>query len=279
VTQIERTSGLVDEVRQSVASRVVAGVVSPIEETRATVAAAAIRVDLARARRTLEASRSRLALFWGSPTAAFTAAEGTLQIVPPPAPPLTVLVGKLEQNPEIARWAAEIAQRRASVAVERGKRIPDLSLSAGYRRFTALSTSALVVGATISLPLFDGNGSGIREARIRAARADEERRATESRALAALADGYAALTSAIDEVNTLSQSVLPGSQQTFEAISEGYRLGRFSYLDVLDAQRTLIGARSQYLRALADYRKGVANVERLIGAPLHDAAIGTTATK
>ena len=85
---------------------------------------------------------------------------------------------------------------------------------------------------------------------------------------AALADAYAALASAHDEVTALRSAVLPGSQETFDAVSEGYRLGKFGYLDVLDAQRTLIGAGSQYLRALSDYHKAIANVERLIGAPL-----------
>ncbi|MGI9078306.1 MAG: hypothetical protein ACR2G6_13410 [Gemmatimonadaceae bacterium] len=45
-------------------------------------------------------------------------------------------------------------------------------------------------------------------------------------------------------------------------------MGKFGYLDVLDAQRTLIAAGGQYLRAIADYHKAVADVERLIGAPL-----------
>jgi cobalt-zinc-cadmium efflux system outer membrane protein len=39
-------------------------------------------------------------------------------------------------------------------------------------------------------------------------------------------------------------------------------------LDVLDAQRTVIAAGSQHLRALSDYHQAVVNVERLIGAPL-----------
>ena len=79
-------------------------------------------------------------------------------------------------------------------------------------------------------------------------------------------------------MTALRSAVLPGSQQTFEAVSEGYRLGRFGYLDVLDSQRTLIGAGSQYLRALSDYHKAIANVERLIGAPLAGSAdLPTTA--
>ncbi|WDT77799.1 MAG: TolC family protein (plasmid) [Candidatus Manganitrophus sp.] len=51
-------------------------------------------------------------------------------------------------------------------------------------------------------------------------------------------------------------------------MNEGYRLGKFGLLDVLDAQRTLFGSRAQHLRALADYHQAVAEVERLIGEPL-----------
>ena len=59
--------------------------------------------------------------------------------------------------------------------------------------------------------------------------------------------------------------MLPGSRQTFEAVSEGYRAGKFGFLDVLDAQRTLIAAGGQYLRSLAEYHKAVADIERIIG--------------
>ncbi len=45
-------------------------------------------------------------------------------------------------------------------------------------------------------------------------------------------------------------------------------LGKFGFLEVLDVQRTLFGAKAQYLRALASYHQAVAEVERLIGEPV-----------
>ena len=75
-------------------------------------------------------------------------------------------------------------------------------------------------------------------------------------------------------MTALRTTVLPGARETFAAVSEGYRLGKFGYLDVLDAQRTMIAASGQYLRALSDYHKAVADVERLIGAPLDGIARG-----
>ncbi len=268
VSLSDETTRLATQVQDSVGARVAAGVVSPIEETRATVALAAVRAEAARARRELDASRTRLALLWGSPRAEFASAAGDLKGEPPPLPAAAALTSMLEQNPELARWAAEIAQREAALALETSKRVSDVAVSAGYRRFTTVDSNAFVVGASIPLPLFDRHKGAIDEARLRLAKVYEEQRAAAGRVSALLADAYAAMAIAHDDLTTLRTAVMPGAQQTFDAVSEGYRLGRFGFLDVLDAQRTLIGAGTQYLRALADYHKAVANVERLIGAPL-----------
>jgi cobalt-zinc-cadmium efflux system outer membrane protein len=279
LTDVSRAFTDVLAAQESVALRVEAGVVSPIEETRAGVALGTVQVELARARRTLEASRIRLALLWGSRTPAFSAAEGNLTQEPAPLPSMDTLIARLQQNPELARWAAEQSQREAAVRVERSKAVPDVTLTGGYRRFTDVDANAFVVGASISLPLFDKNRGAIQESELRLAKTHEERRAAEARVGAALATAYAALATAHDEVTTLGSTVLPGSQQAFEAVSEGYRLGRFGYLDVLESQRTLVAAGSQYLRALSDYYKAVAAVERLIGAPLNETAGPPTANE
>ncbi len=264
----EETIRLVTQVRENVGARVTAGTVSPIEETRAGVALAAVRADAARARRALEASRTKLALLWGSPGAAFASAAGDLKAEPPPLPAATALTTMLNQNPELARWAAEFTQREARLAVEQSRRKLDVAVSAGYRRFTTVDGNSFVIGASVPLPFFDKNKDGIEEARIRVAEGHEQQRAAAARVSALLADAYAALASAHDEATTLRTDALPGAQQTFDAVTEGYRLGRFGLLDVLDAQRTLIAVGGQYIRALSQYHQAVANVERLIGAPL-----------
>ena len=264
----EETIRLVTQVRENVGARVTAGTVSPIEETRAGVALAAVRADAARARRVLEASRTKLALLWGSPGAAFASAAGDLKAEPSPLPAATALTTMLNQNPELARWAAELTQREARLAVEQSRRKIDVAVSAGYRRFTTVDGNSFVIGASVPLPFFDKNKDGIEEARIRVAEGYEQQRAAAARVSALLADAYAALASAHDEATILRTDALPGAQQTFDAVTEGYRLGRFGLLDVLDAQRTLIAVSGQYVRALSQYHQAVSNVERLIGAPL-----------
>ncbi|MHB1096388.1 MAG: TolC family protein [Gemmatimonadaceae bacterium] len=262
-----QSAQLVREVQEGVVARVAAGMVSPLEATKADVAVAAADVESRRAQRLLDASRSRLAAHWGKSEATFPAAAGDLSDVND-LPPIAELRTRLVQNPELARWAVELSQREAALAVERAKRVPDVTLTAGYRRFGNVDIDAYVVGVALPLPLFDRNGGGTAEAVNRVRKAYEERRAAEARVSAALASTYNALASAHQELTALRETVLPRSEQIFAATNEGYRLGRFAYLDVLEAQRTLIGARGQYLRAVSDHHKAVADLERLIGAPL-----------
>jgi len=263
----EQTMRLVDEVQQTVSARVTAGVVSPIEQTKAEVSLAAVRIELARAQRTLAADRSRLAALWGSNSARFQSAAGDLTVLPG-VPPIEEIHSRLAQNPDLARWAAEIAQRQAALDLERTKRVPDVTVSAGYRRFTDIDSNALLIGASVPLPLFDRNRAAIEEANVRLSKAQSEQRAAQLRVSATLAEAYRTLASAQDELATLTANVIPGARSAFDATSEGYRLGRFGYLEVLEAQRTLVSANAQYLRALSEFHKAVADVERLIGAPL-----------
>ena len=42
-------------------------------------------------------------------------------------------------------------------------------------------------------------------------------------------------------------------------------MGKFGFLDVLDAQRTLIGARSQYIQAVSEATDARVRIERIFG--------------
>lgn len=265
----EETIRLAEETARVVSERVKAGKVSPIEEIRANVVLASAGIERDRAGKELEAARKRLAATWGSATPQFDKAEGTLGAVSPiPSP--AQLTGRLSRNPELARWVTEIAQRRAVIDLERSRAIPDLTMMGGFRRYETTGDNVFVVGLSVPLPIFNRNQGGIQEARNRLSKGEEERRVAEVRVSAALSEAYRALSTAHAEATSLEEKVLPGAAQAFEAVNEGYRLGKFGLLDVLDAQRTLFGSRAQHLRALADYHQAAAEVERLIGEPLDD---------
>ena len=85
-----------------------------------------------------------------------------------------------------------------------------------------------------------------------------------------LEEAYQNLAMAHGEAVALRDEVLPAAKLAFAAAVKVFELGRAGYLDVLDAQRTLIEVRGKHLAALAAYHQAIADVEGLTAAPLHD---------
>ena len=256
---------LAAQVADAVGKRVQAGKVSPVEETKAQLAHAAARVESEQAKRQLAAARQRLSAVWAVAAPRFSEAAGDLERLPI-LPPYEDLVERVRRNPELVRWDAEAARRRAGIDAERAKAVGDITVSAGVRRFSQFDDNALVLGLSIPLPIFDQNRGGILEANRRLDKALDEQRAAQSRLTVELAEVYQRLGAVGSEIDALRTSILPGARSAYDAATKGYQLGRFGILDVLDAQRTLFQARAQYVRALSEYHRGAAELERLAGA-------------
>jgi cobalt-zinc-cadmium efflux system outer membrane protein len=271
--QVELAKELVRIARESldaVSAEVSEGLASPIEGTRARVALAAAEVERDSLRQELETAYSDLAATWGSEQEQFESLEGDVEALVEP-PSLEHLISRVEKNPYLARWATEIEQRKAVVALERAQRVPDVVLAAGVRRLSTTSDTAMVFGVEMPLPLSDRNQGNILAARYELARAEERRRATRLRVLTKLAAADDRLGGAYTEARALREQVLPDAEQVHEQLLQEFDAGRYPYDDVLEAQRTLFRLRARYLAALKNYHIAVADVERLIGEPLHGA--------
>jgi outer membrane protein TolC len=59
-----------------------------------------------------------------------------------------------------------------------------------------------------------------------------------------------------------------GLDTTLTQLRQGYEQGRFGQLDVLTAERARVAARIEYVRVLAAFHRGVAALERVVGAPI-----------
>ncbi|HPD14831.1 MAG TPA: TolC family protein [Planctomycetota bacterium] len=264
VALAEELVALAESILRNVAERVKAGKVSPLEEHKAKGELASARIAREQARHRVAAARRRLATFWGGAEPAFERAVGDLAAAAPP-PPETSLAGLLAQNPDLERWADEAAQRRAALELEKANRWPDLNLSPGLGYFGESGAFAWLFGWALPLTVRNRNQGAILEATHSVAKAAEMRRAAEAKARAELAEAYSELAAAFEEIRGIRAEVLPAAQAAYDAASAGFREGKFPFLDVLDAQRTLFDARGNLLTALAEYHKALADVERLIG--------------
>ena len=259
---LELTSGLIPDIRK----RIEAGKASAVEQTRSEVAVASARIELDQAKRSLITARQHLAAQWGSAQPKFAQVVGDLEHVTY-LPSLANLSLSLAQNPEIARWEPETDKRQATLRLQQAQAVPNITLSAAPRYIGETREWTSVIGFSLPLPLWNRNQGAILEAKHQLAKADDEKRSAVTRLSSELNDAYQTVARTSNEIHVLKESALPGAEKAVEAIRQGYEAGRFSYLDVNEARRTLTTARLQYLQALSDYHKAVAEIEALTVQP------------
>ncbi|SFE51005.1 TolC family protein [Paracidovorax wautersii] len=248
---------------EATGKRVQAGKIAPIEQTRAQVARAAAQAEAAQAEGQLRTSRQKLFALWGDTSRSATPLLGRLDL---PAEGLAdgAVSARLAASPVLRRARLELDRARAAVELERSRRMVDVAVSVGAKRSQESGVTAAVVGLSVPLPLFDRNQGNIAEALSREDKAREELTAAELRLDSEIAQVREQLRSARAEALTLQRDAVPGALEAYRAAAQGFQLGKFSYLEALDAQRTWVTTQAQYLRALLDTYRAAAELERLL---------------
>jgi cobalt-zinc-cadmium efflux system outer membrane protein len=244
--------------------RVNAGKTSPVEATRAQVQVSQIRLELNRAQIGLTDAYRRLASSTGSANPDFQAVA-TQGPTAPSLPSAAQLLARLEHTAEMRLAELSIRQNEASLGLEKAQRIPDLDVSIGSQYDASVRERVNLVGVSMPIPLFNRNQGNVLAATRRADQARDLRNATELRLRTDIRQALDLWQTANTDVRAFNQQILPAAQVAVDSATRGFEMGKFSFLDVLDAQRTLIAARTQYLAATAQATDAWVRIERIYG--------------
>jgi cobalt-zinc-cadmium efflux system outer membrane protein len=258
----------------TVSKRVAAGKVSPVEESKARVAEAGVRVELAQAASEQRNALSRLFALLGRIDAPYTVLEGKAENLPS-VPSLADLQPLISSAPGVVLARIEVDRRKALTALEQSKRVPDVSVSLGMQPSNETQRNVLLFGVSVPLPIFDRNQGNLLEALKLEDKARDELQAASVRLHSEVAQGQERLSTITAEVQSLQQDVLPGAKSAYDAATIGFENGKFNFLEVLDAQRTYFTAKSQYLKALGEAHRAAADIDRLLGASMVPGLIAT----
>ncbi len=255
---------LSQSIYQTILDRVTAGKASTLEKNKFHIERSQAKIALFKAKRDLDTARLKLAGNWGSTQPKFQVAVGDVQRMVA-LPKLSLIQKKLESHPSLGRWSTEIKHRLALLQLERSMGASDLTYNVGVSRFAESNDLALAVGLSFALPITNRNQGNILNAQYEMKKASEDQKRAEIEIRNSVAETYAVLLGIYEEVNVLRDEVLPVAKASFEASREGYQQGKFSYLDVLDAQRTYFETRSRYSHVVMSYHRGLAVLESMIG--------------
>lgn len=245
-------------------ARVKAGKAAPIEVTRADVQYADTGLQLQRAQVAEADAYRELARVIGT----YNGNIGTVQVdqkYPGPAPEASKLLARLNDTSLMRLAETRIAQSEAAVGSAKAQRIPNLTVSVGSQYDSEVRERVNVVGLSLPLPLFDRNQGNILAASRRADQAQDQRNATELTVRTKTEAAIAQWNTSYQEIQSFQKVILPGAQRAVDSALRGFQIGKFGFFEVLDAQRTLITARNQYLVALASAADSRSLVESIYG--------------
>jgi outer membrane protein, multidrug efflux system len=271
------------------------GEITDLDVSRATAELATAQSDAMTVQRLRAASEHSLAVLLGSAPAEFSMARDPLKPVDlriPPGLPSSLL----ERRPDIAAAERAMAAANARIGVAKAAFFPSLTLtgSGGFESATLgdlfkWSSRAFLLGplagTALNIPIFDG---GRRKGNLANARAVYEEDVADYRqqvlvAFREVEDSLSDLR--ILEAQTATQNdAVKASQRAADLSRVQYDEGAVNYLDVLDAERTVLQARRAAVRLQGVQAASTVNLIRALGGgwgdalpvPAQLAAAGTT---
>lgn len=243
--ELARTAGLLVE----------AGRDPPLRKLRADALLAEAQAEQTRSFADMLAARRLLASLIGSNDPELSAGDTSDQ--PPPPEVAHDVSGLDERLSEAERDAA-----RARIKLAQATAVPDVTASAGVRRFADGRETAVVAGFSIPFPIRDRNRGGIAAAQADSLASEASLAQTRLDAKRARHDAQFAFDAAQMRVEALSGAGATQAEEALRIARAGYAAGKFSLVELIDAQQAYNSAKLLLIEARLDRARAAAALVR-----------------
>ncbi len=251
------------------------GSASAVDVAKAGAQAATTEADIPTYQASYAADVHRLSILLGQPPATLSRLMARTKPIPAPRLPLPARIPAdvLVARPDVRKAERQLAQYTAKIGQAEAALYPDVSLT-GSMSTTATkigdlgrnSTIGWSFGPTLSVPIF--NAGKLRAAvQVAQAQRDQYYVAWRSSVLTALEDVENALVS-LSQERAKERRLAEAARQYREAASLSrtlYQTGTQSFLDVLDAERSLYSAEDSLLQSRVAIAKDYVALAKALG--------------
>ncbi|MCB1737862.1 MAG: TolC family protein [Gammaproteobacteria bacterium] len=260
----ERQVELMRSTLRDVRRRVDVGKAPAAERSRVEIGLARAELALEETEHLLAVGRRQLAVLWGEIDADFSGVRADLMTLAG-EPALDALEQALDSNPALARLATAERLADARLQLAQARRHPDWEVNAGVRHFNRSDDVGLMFSLRVPLGSAGRAAPYEEEARLLAEREPLLARDRRLALRATLFELYQELLHDRDRFETLRDRILPAAEQALADYTRGYNAGRYSLLELTQAQETLLQARREAIEAATDHHDNRIQIDRLIG--------------
>jgi NodT family efflux transporter outer membrane factor (OMF) lipoprotein len=249
---LRRTVGTFEKGLELAKARHEGGIASGLDVAQEETLLEGTRTQLALLQQQRDAFEHSIALLAGQPAPDFHVAARELAAEPPPLDP-GLPSDLLERRPDVAAAERRMAQANAQIGVARSAYYPSLNLfgnggwqSAQIVQLFNISSTLWAVGANVAEEIFTG---GARRAQMQFAKSGYDAAVADYReavlnSFSEVESGLSGLIRLRDAQESQARSVA-AARRALNLATDRYVGGLVSYLDVVSAQQTLLGAERQ----------------------------------
>jgi outer membrane protein, heavy metal efflux system len=263
---MRRTQGLLRDFLQISTTMYAVGTAIQQDVLRAQVEVARMGEDITRMEQERVAMAARLNALLGreatTPVPAVELPEPGAEL--PPADSL--IVSALERRPALVAGTERVAAAAATLAGARRELFPDLRVGVAYQSRPAYDDMiSLMVG--ISLPIFAGRRQLPMRRQMAAMRdmAAAELLSVRNETIARVVEMRARAERDRNLTRLYRSSILPQARGAVQAALASYRVGRVSFMQLVDNQMIVNQYEIETIRLLADYQQALGELTALTG--------------
>ncbi|MDH6259585.1 efflux transporter outer membrane subunit [Bradyrhizobium sp. BR13661] len=271
----ERTSVSQRDTEKLTRSKYDAGSGNAVDLSKATAQAASTEANVPTYRAALAADIHRLGILLGRPPDAIAALMARSAPVPAPRMPLPtgLPADLLTSRPDVASAERKLAQATAKIGAAEADRYPAVSVTGSVgtsalrvgdlAKYSSVSWS---VGPSVTVPVFDA-GKRLATVRIAEAQRDQAFATFHSTLLTALEDVENALVSLSQErVRATKLTEAAKNYREAAKLSRSlFETGSASFIDVLDAERSLYSAEDSLIQSKVSAAKDYIALAKALG--------------
>jgi len=185
-----------------------------------------------------------------------------------------------EHRPELKKIQRLIEKNEESLKLAKKNYYPDFNIMLDYIDIGAGTTTlpddgrnAWMASIGVNIPLWRKKLKAAEAEQAVKIKASEARyKDVENATLSSVNELFFEVKTSEEQIKLYEYSLLPQAEQTFKASEVGYLAGKVDFLNLLESERMILMIKTGYYKAVSNFGKSLAQLERIVGKDLIEIA-------
>lgn len=177
----------------------------------------------------------------------------------------SALLKKLPNSPSLIEKQLKLSAQRKTITAVKKDVWPNLLVQVGARHFSDDGSNAAIVSTGAQMPVFDRNQGKIYSAEAQYSQVLHELRDLRLELNQNLYGFYLQFKQNYYEAHLVTTQLLPLARKAVKLAGEGYRMGRYNYLQLSQSLTSLYEEEKHYQQAHAQFHQALIQITGILG--------------